>query len=121
MDKATKKRRLRYQRLIRESFKVSDKYTKALYLSESIDNPGPRGGKRYTCNKCKKAFKKCEIEVNHTTPVTEYSKRSYEYEDLDFYTRVFTLPIEVLCKQDHLIVTKEQNKNRIFKRKRDKK
>lgn len=108
MDKKTK---TKVFQAIRNSFKESDRYQEELNQSLSKQK-GPRGGKRYTCRKCDRAFEAKQVELNHIEPVTEYHKRTMDYTIEEYYQRVFSLEVETLCKECHKSVTKEQNKKR---------
>lgn len=101
-------------RAIRTEFTKSDLYEEC--VKSSSVRKGPRGGIRVKCQICKKFYLPKEIEVDHIEdelgPVVPYSLYYYEMCVYEYYRRVWTLPIRTLCKEDHSIVTKEQNLKR---------
>ena len=96
---------------IRNSFKETSRFQETLNSSLSATT-GPKGGRRYTCHTCGSLLTIKELEIHHQIPCTPYNKYWYELTVDEYYTRVFTLPIVVLCKPCHKAETKQQNKLR---------
>jgi hypothetical protein len=112
MEPIDKKTLLKVHSAIRNAFKESNQYSECLEQALSKEK-GPKGGRRYDCSECYKAFPESQIECDHhPDPVTEYHKRQYQYSPEEYYNRVFFLPIRVLCKSCHQKNTAAQKKLR---------
>ena len=75
---------------------------------------GPRGGKQYICNGCKKTFPGNAVNVDHIVPVIPLKKTIH---DIDYNTLVKRLfckksNLQVLCKECHTKKTKEEREER---------
>lgn len=70
---------------------------------------GPRGGKRFICENCKKDFGIKEVEVDHIESVIPVFL-SLEITPLDqIFERLFTDNLEILCRDCHKAKTKYEN------------
>lgn len=85
---------------------------------------GPRGGKQYTCAKCRKSFGLRQIEVDHINPVVPLTKTIHEMRIATIVNRRFCSKknLQVLCKECHKAKTKKETairaKNRRVKKKK---
>lgn len=103
---------------IRKSFTFySEEYQKV--LDKSSVRTGPRNGKKYICNNCKKEFDRKNIDVDHKDPCIPVDKSVYEMDLKTLYYRIRTTEenLRVLCKYCHKI--KSINENKLRKHFRD--
>ncbi len=83
----------------RHSLPVRDVMKRAISTTEF----GGRGGKRYVCNMCKRAFEPKDVQVDHIDPVVPYGKIKKEMALQEFIDRTYCSErnLQVLCKKCH--------------------
>ena len=95
---------------IRDSFKKSDRY-KAVVDAALSETTGPRGGKLYDCFMCNEPCKQFDLDHQPIT-VVPFELYYYQVDVYDYYNRVFTLNVELVCKKCHKNKTAAERKLR---------
>jgi len=75
---------------------------------------GPRGGKQYTCKKCKKTFAGNKIQVDHIRPAIPLNKTIHDMSYDAIVAGIFCKKsnLQVLCIECHKIKSKEERAKR---------
>lgn len=98
---------------VRKSFcRHSPEYAKA--LSKVVDYSGPRGGRRWYCEKCGLKLAHTETFVDHIEPIIPLNQSVINLTFKELYERCWTTSdnLQVLCKPCHMIKSKQENKER---------
>jgi len=104
---------------IRTAFKRSDRFRQAMKKARVEKVAYKKDGTRakrpavfYKCNHCKKLHKQKEINVDHITPVIPLTMSLKELTPTQLTDRIFTLPLQILCKPCHKVKTKKETAQR---------
>ena len=95
-------------------------FTRNVICRDVLDNAvhatvrGVRGGKQYTCNKCKKTFSQKDVQVDHISPVVPLNKTLNDMDYNEIVSAIFCdiSNLQVLCKPCHKMKTKKENNMR---------
>lgn len=93
-EQKEKQRRVNFLNAMRKAFVFSDSY-KAVQENSISSETGSRGGDRYTCSDCAKAFPKKDMQIDHHVTVTPFHLRQWEMTEKMIYERIF-------CEDDNL-------------------
>ena len=103
------KDKLRIMNAVRLGFRHSQTYRNVMARAVSISEFGSRGGKRYICAACKKAFVKGVVEIHHINPVINplltQTKKNITIQEFIDRTYCKEPNLQVLCKPCHKIKT----------------
>lgn len=98
---------------MKRGFSRSETY-KAVLESALAKKTGPKGGKMYKCKKCRKAYSRHLVQVDHIHPVIPVGQRAQEMTLDAIAERLYTTPdrLQVLCKSCHAKKTLDENTER---------
>lgn len=99
---------------IRKSFTKNSPHYLAVVKLSLTSELGPRGGARYKCAHCKKAYGRTEIQVDHKEPVIPVGISPLHMTLKQVYERCWVelSKLQVLCKLCHQAKSKQENKER---------
>lgn len=109
IDKKTKASIFNFIRL---SFRQSSQVKEILKNSVHPTIRGPRGGKRYGCAICKRAWSSTEIQIDHIEPVVKKGTKQKDMTIDEYVNRLYcsVSNLQVLCYDCHKKKTKEERK-----------
>lgn len=98
---------------VRKEFSLSIEYAiiKHKGLAREV---GPRGGRRFICNKCSNIFDENSIKIDHIIPIVPLDSSAAEMGLEMFYNRCRCSAdnLQVLCKTCHDLKSKQENEER---------
>lgn len=99
---------------IRESFMMNSPHYAAIVKGALSDKVGPRGGSRYNCAHCKKAFERTAIQIDHKDPVIPVGISPLNMTLQQLYSNCWVTvdKLQVLCKECHNKKSKAENEVR---------
>lgn len=98
---------------IRKSFKTSIEY-KVFLHNKMVASLGPRGGRRWACNSCKKMIDENNIKVDHINPVVPVNTNRVSMTLRELYERTYCSieNLQIMCSVCHNIKSAEEAKQR---------
>ena len=107
---------------IRTAFKRSSVFRQAMQKArvekvayKKDGTPAKRPAVFYRCTHCKapnNLHKQKDINVDHITPAIPIRMRLKDLTPSQLVTRIFTLPLQILCKPCHKVKTKKETAQR---------